>query len=105
MKVCKLCQKNVDDMRSMLARYDKTGNIRGTIAFEKFLKWEGEGAGDGEGDLTVPVEDDEPGAIYGARQAIIMGVPESAMNASGPKGLGTMERENGGYFKGYVEKY
>ena len=49
MNVCKSCLKGLDDMRSMLARYDKTGSIRGTGAFDRFLKWEGEGAGDGEG--------------------------------------------------------
>lgn len=89
----------------MLSRYDKTGNIRGTTAFEKFLKWEGEGAGDGEGDLTVPVDDGDTGAAFGARQAIIMGVPESAMNANGPKGLGTLERDTDNYFNGYDRKY
>lgn len=88
-------------MRSMIARYDKTGSIRGTTAFEKFLKWEGEGAGDAEGDLTVPVDDDEPGAAFGARQAIIMGVPESAFNKDGPRGLGTLGVNDEGYFEKY----
>jgi hypothetical protein len=85
-------------MRSMVSRYDKTGSIRGTGAYEKFLKWEGEGGGESEGDLTVPVDDGDGGGAFGARQAIIMGLPESAMNAEGPRGLGTLEREgDGGY--------
>ncbi|CAO2655068.1 Nn.00g118010.m01.CDS01 [Neocucurbitaria sp. VM-36] len=92
-------------MRSMIARYDKTGSIRGTAAFEQFLKWEGEGAGDGEGDLTVPVDDEEPGAAYGARQAIIMGFPESAMNANGPKGLGTLERQDDNEYFALKRRY
>lgn len=70
----------------MITRYDKTGSIRGTAAFERFLKWEGEGA---EGDLTLPADE---GADFGARQAIILGVSESDMNQEGPKGLGTMGR-------------
>jgi hypothetical protein len=82
----------------MIQRYDKTGSIRGTSAFEKFLKWEGEGGGEREGDLTVPLDDGDEGGAFGARQAIILGHPESTMNAEGPKGLGTLEREgDGGY--------
>ena len=99
MNVCKVCTKWLDDMRSMLTRYDKTGSIRGTTAFEKFLKWEGEGA---EGDLTLPAED---GADFGARQAIIMGVSESAMNQEGPKGLGTMGVTDDGEAKYLREKF
>lgn len=76
----------------MLARYNKTGSIRGTAAFERYLKNEGEGGGDIEVDYTIPVEEEKGGA-FGARQAIIMGVPESAMNAQGPKGLGTLGNE------------
>ena len=82
-------------MRNMIRTYDKTGSIRGTIAFEKFLKWEGEGGGEREGDLTVPLDDGDDGGVFGARQAIILGHPESSLNAEGPRGLGTLEREGG----------
>ncbi|KAI4623895.1 uncharacterized protein J4E88_009578 [Alternaria novae-zelandiae] len=95
MVVCKDCAREIGHMRNMIQRYDKTGSIRGTAAFEKFLKWEGEGGGEREGDLTVPVDDDNDGGSFGARQAIIMGHPESVMNAEGPRGLGTLEREGG----------
>lgn len=88
-------------MRSMVACYDKTGSIKGTVAFDRFLKWAGEGAGDAEGDLTVPVDEDGPGAVYGARQAIIMGLPESTFNKDGPKGLGTLRMNDKGYFEKY----
>lgn len=77
----------------MLARFDKTGSVRGTVAFEKFLKWEGDGGGEREGDLTIPLDDGSDGGSFGARQAIIMGYPESALNADGPKGLGTLEMD------------
>jgi hypothetical protein len=98
MVVCKDCEKWIGQMRSMIQRYDKTGSVRGTSAFEKFLKWEGEGGGEDEGDLTVPLDGGNEGGPFGARQAIIMGHPESAMNAGGPRGLGTLEREGeGGY--------
>ena len=80
-------------MRHMIQRYDKTGSVRGTSAFEKFLKWEGDGGGEREGDLTIPLDDEDQGGPFGARQAIILGHPESAMNAEGPRGLGTLERE------------
>jgi hypothetical protein len=33
--------------------------------------------------------------VFGARQAIILGHPESSLNAEGPRGLGTLEREGG----------
>lgn len=80
-------------MRSMLQRYDKTGSIRGTVAFERFLRTEREGGGESQGDLTVPLDEGGGGgAVYGARQAVILGHPESAMNAEGPRGLGTLER-------------
>lgn len=80
-------------MRHMIERYDKTGSIRGMGAFEKFLKFEGEGGGEREGDLTVPVplDNGDEGGPFVARQAIILGHPESAMNAEGPRGLGTLE--------------
>jgi hypothetical protein len=82
MVVCKDCTKYLGQMRSMLQRYDKTGSIRGTAAFEKFLVREGDGGGEREGDLTVPV-DEEDG--------------EGLVNADGPRGLGTLEREGDGY--------
>ncbi|KAF2027654.1 hypothetical protein EK21DRAFT_91307 [Setomelanomma holmii] len=90
MDVCKVCKRWVDDMRSMLGRYDKTGSIRGTAAFEKFLKSEGDGAGVGDDDLTVPLDDGVDGVRSGARQAIVMGLPESAF---GEGGLEALERE------------
>ena len=82
-------------MRSMIARYDKTGSVRGTVAFEEFLKWGGKGGGEREGDLTIPVDDGVDGdrEVFGARQAIILGHPESAMNATRPRGLGTLRRD------------
>ncbi|RMZ72662.1 heme binding [Pyrenophora seminiperda CCB06] len=92
MAVCKDCARWITQMRHMIQRYDKTGSIRGTSAFEKFLKWEGEGGGEREGDLTIPLDDGDQGGPFGARQAIILGHPESAMNAEGPRGLGTLER-------------
>ena len=95
MVVCKGCAREIGHMRNMIRTYDKTGSIRGTIAFEKFLKWEGEGGGEREGDLTVPLNDDDDGGVFGARQAIILGHPESSLNAEGPRGLGTLEREGG----------
>lgn len=63
-------------MRSMIERYDKTGSIRGTAAFEAFMRWQGEGGGEREGDLTVPLDDSLDGVALGAREAIILGHPE-----------------------------
>ncbi|KAH6613898.1 hypothetical protein C7974DRAFT_66472, partial [Boeremia exigua] len=74
MDVCKECKRWLADMRGMLARYDKTGSIKGTAAFEAFLKWQSEG-GDGEGDLTVPLGDSVDGVVLGAREAIVLGHP------------------------------
>jgi hypothetical protein len=90
MDVCKVCKYWIDNMRSMLVRYDKTGSIRGTAAFEKFLQSEGDGAGVRDDDLTVPLDDSVDGVKLGARQAIVMGYPESAM---GDGGLEALERE------------
>ena len=86
----------------MLERYDKSGSIRGTVAFERFLKHEGDGAGEGEGDVTVKLDDgaEGGGSVGGPMQAIVMGYPESAMNKGGPRGLGTLERGDEGYFEG-----
>lgn len=47
MDVCKDCKRGIDDMRHMLGRYDKTGCIKGTGAFEKFLR-QGSGGDDGK---------------------------------------------------------
>jgi hypothetical protein len=85
MDVCKTCKRWIDDMRSMLVRYDKTGSIRGTGAFEKFLKGEEDSA---EDDLTVPLDD-----CVGARQAIIMGHSENGLMIDGAGGLEALERE------------
>ena len=63
-------------MRSMIERYDKTGSIRGTAAFEAFMRWQGEGGGEREGDLTVPLDDSLDGVALGEREAIILGHPE-----------------------------
>ena len=70
MNVCKECKRWIGDMRNMIDRYDKTGSIRGTAAFDAFLKWQGEGE---EGDLTVPLDDSVDGVALGAREAIILG--------------------------------
>ncbi|KAK1914604.1 hypothetical protein P3342_010593 [Pyrenophora teres f. teres] len=75
MAVCKGCARWIGQMRHMIQRYDKTGG------------------GEREGDLTIPLDDEDQGGPFGARQAIILGHPESAMNAKGPRGLGTLERE------------
>ncbi|KAF1350599.1 hypothetical protein EJ07DRAFT_138294, partial [Lizonia empirigonia] len=76
MDVCKECKRWIGDMRSMIERYDKTGSIRGTAAFEAFLRWQGEGGGERDGDLTVPLNDSVDGVAMGAREAIILGHPE-----------------------------
>jgi hypothetical protein len=86
MKVCKECARWIADMRSLVQRFDKTGSVKGTAAFEAFLKGRGEGGGEDAGDLTVPVDEDE-GGVFGARQAIILGHPEEAIGM--PRGLGT----------------
>jgi hypothetical protein len=91
MDVCKTCKRWVNDMRSMLVRYDKTGSIRGTGAFEKFLKAEGDAGGERDDDFTVPLDDQVNGVQLGARQAIILGHPESAMGGDG--GLIALEKE------------
>jgi hypothetical protein len=91
MVVCKTCKRWIDDMRSMLRIYDKTGSIRGTAAFEKFLKAEGDAGGEREDDFTVPLDDSVDGVNLGARQAIIMGHPENGLVMEG--GLEALERE------------
>lgn len=47
MDVCKRCRKWIQEMRFMIDRFDKTGNIKGTSAFEEFLKSRGEEGTDG----------------------------------------------------------
>lgn len=105
MRVCKNCECAIADMRNMLARYDKTGSVMGTSAFERFLRKEGEGGGEREGDVTIPLEDDANGAIYGARQAIIMGFPESDLNSEGPRGLGTLTDKEYAYGNTHSHDY
>src|SRR5690242_6912 len=75
MDVCKDCKKWIGDMRTMVERYDKTGSIRGTSAFETFLRYQNEGGGSQDGDLTVPLDDSVDGVVLGAREAIILGHP------------------------------
>lgn len=106
MDVCKECKRCLEEMRHMLERYDKSGSVRGTAGFERFLKYEGEGGGEREGDLTVPLDDgDEGGNVFGARQAIILGHPESTLNKEGPRGLGTMADEERYFGKDAFEKF
>lgn len=47
MDVCKNCQSYISAMRSMIERYDKTGVIKGTDAFEEFLRFRGDDEADG----------------------------------------------------------
>jgi hypothetical protein len=91
MNVCKSCQRGIADMRSMLQRYDKTGSVKGTAAFDRFLKTEGDGGGESEVDMTIPLDDSVNGVQMGARQAIVMGYPEGVLGAGG--GLEALERE------------
>ncbi|EAT83949.2 hypothetical protein HBH56_157770 [Parastagonospora nodorum] len=92
MDVCKICKRWISDMRSMIIRYDKTGSIRGTVAFDKFLKPEGDGLGEQEDDVTIPLDDrDDHGHVLGARQAIVMGHPAGMLDGDG--GLLALEKE------------
>ena len=45
MQICELCRKSVDDMRFMIQRFEKTGSVKGTKAFEDFLKLRGDAVG------------------------------------------------------------
>jgi hypothetical protein len=82
MNVCKECKRWIGDMRSMVERYDKTGSIRGTSAFEAFLRWhDGNGGSGQEGDLTVPLDDSVDGVFLGAQEAIILGHPEGPLGS------------------------
>ena len=38
MRVCKECERWIREMQFMIARWEKTGSVRGTSAFEEFLK-------------------------------------------------------------------
>lgn len=76
MDVCKACKRWIGDARRMLERYDKTGSIRGTGAFEAFLRWQDGSDATQEGDLTVPLGDSVDGVCLGAQEAIILGYPE-----------------------------
>jgi hypothetical protein len=93
MDVCKTCKEWLENMRSMIVRYDKTGSVRGTGAFEKFLKREGDAGGERDDDMTVPLDEFAPGYSLGARprQAIIMGHPAGGLDGSG--GLLALEKE------------
>lgn len=42
MDVCKECAKWIREMRFLLERYEKTGVVKGTRAFEEFLRTRGE---------------------------------------------------------------
>lgn len=42
MEVCKECQKWIREMRFLIERYDKTGSVKGTTAYEEFLKFKGD---------------------------------------------------------------
>lgn len=90
MQICKTCKRWVEDMRDMIARYDKTGSVKGNRAFDKFLLNEGDGTGTKDDDVTIPLDDDIAGMPLGARQAIVMGYSENAM---GEGGLEALERE------------
>lgn len=108
MDVCKECKRWIVDMQHMLARYEKTGSIKGTLAFDEFLNFKAEAAaaaslrGGGsirlaekskEGDVTVPLRDSVMGVDIGARQAIILGYPEEDVQGSLRGGLGGLERD------------
>ncbi|KAF2129201.1 hypothetical protein P153DRAFT_375740 [Dothidotthia symphoricarpi CBS 119687] len=110
MDVCKSCKRWIVDMRHMVERYEKTGSIRGTSAFEEFLNVRKEvsgvvplrgGAsfedapGRVEGDLTVPLRDSVMGIDIGARQAIVLGYPEEEFERGFSGGLEGFERSVG----------
>lgn len=69
-------------MRSMVERYDKTGSIKGTSAFETFLRWQDGNGGSGQdGDMTVPLNDHIDGVVLGAQEAIILGHAEGPLES------------------------
>ena len=73
MDVCQNCKTALMAMRNMLERYEKTGSIRGTTAFEQFLRFGDEGLEPQHGDVTIPIQDCAGGEILYARQAIVLG--------------------------------
>lgn len=82
MNVCKECKRWIGDMRSMVERYDKTGSIKGTSAFETFLRWQDGNGGSGQdGDMTVPLNDHIDGVVLGAQEAIILGHAEGPLES------------------------
>lgn len=38
MDVCADCKRSVEDMRFLVARYDRSGSVKGCTAFDRFLK-------------------------------------------------------------------
>lgn len=44
-KICEICRKSVEDMRFMIERFEKTGSVKGTRAFEEFLRLRGDAVG------------------------------------------------------------
>lgn len=45
MSICKTCAKAVSDMRFMIEIFDKKGSIKGTSAFDEFLRLRGDAVG------------------------------------------------------------
>jgi hypothetical protein len=43
MDVCKECKRWIREMRFVIERFEKTGSVKGTKAFEEFLRFRGEG--------------------------------------------------------------
>ncbi|KAJ4304881.1 hypothetical protein N0V90_000409 [Kalmusia sp. IMI 367209] len=62
----------------MLERYDKTGSIRGTAAFEQFLRFGDDRNYAQDGDVTVPLRNSVAGE-HGAMQAIVLGHANDAV--------------------------
>ncbi|KAF1979248.1 hypothetical protein BU23DRAFT_549264 [Bimuria novae-zelandiae CBS 107.79] len=90
MDVCPECKKSLNDMRSMLERYDKTGSIRGTTAFEQFLRFGDDRNYTAAGDVTIPLRDSITGE-HGAMQAIVLG--HASDSPALPQRSGTWGRE------------
>jgi hypothetical protein len=45
MQICTVCRKSIEDMRFMIERFEKSGSIRGTTAFDEFLRLRGDAVG------------------------------------------------------------
>ena len=73
------------------SRYDKTGSIRGTAAFETFLRFSDDRNYTADGDVTVPVRDSIAGGHTGAMQAIVLG--HASESSPAPQRRGTWGRE------------